>query len=130
MKAGAEKQHPQSDAFEQQFQTRRPRKQTAGWVLVLGLVFVGVALLFPDASVRRAGGVYLSIGLGIYLLCLCAIDLDRYLLPDLLTLPLIGGGLLYSSIYGVGLPLALLGMSLGYGLIAGLAWSKVVLLGT
>lgn len=52
------------------------------------------------------------------LIALAAIDLDTYLLPDSLTLPLLWAGLLFNLISGaVALPSAVLGAALGYGVL-------------
>lgn len=67
--------------------------------------------------------------LGWWLLALAAIDLVAWLLPDLLTLPLLAAGLLLAWLGGgpsplwppVGLPSAALGALLGYLALAGLA---------
>ena len=55
------------------------------------------------------------------LLILSWVDLDRYLLPDVLTLPLIGAGLFYAVTAHGEICLAGLGALIGYGIIAGLA---------
>ncbi|HEY1057893.1 MAG TPA: A24 family peptidase [Limnobacter sp.] len=89
-----------------------------GWrypVVELGCaaLFVGLAALHP------AGWTALALmGFAATLLVLALIDLDTYLLPDDLTLPLLWAGLLFNLIGGV-LPLnqAVMGAMLGYGLL-------------
>lgn len=102
--------------------TRRPLWQTLVGTACLGLSFFVLAIVFRESGVFQGQRLWLSLGLAIWLLALAAIDLDRYLLPDLLTLPLILAGLAYSYVAGVGLSFALAGAIVGYGLIAGLAW--------
>lgn len=88
----------------------------------MGLSFLIVAALFREAPVLNAPWVWFSVILAIWLLALAAIDLDRFLLPDWLTYPLIIMGLVYSIGFGVGAVEAVFGALIGYGLIAGLAW--------
>jgi leader peptidase (prepilin peptidase)/N-methyltransferase len=64
--------------------------------------------------------------LGWWLLALALIDLRSWRLPDALTLPLLALGLLAAALGllpGPGLWLALLGASLGYVFLAGVAWA-------
>lgn len=93
-----------------------------------GLVIVFVlCAIFGDRSLHLIGfKLIASAFLAIMLLVLSWIDLDRYLLPNWLTIPLILVGLAYSYMLGVGLGGALLGAIIGYGLIFGLAlyWRK------
>lgn len=102
--------------------TRRPLWQTLVGTACLGLSFSVLAIVFRETDVFQGQRLWLSLALAVWLLALAAIDLDRFLLPDFLTLPLILVGLVYSYVSGVGLSLALAGAIFGYGLIAGLAW--------
>ncbi|MHA7900609.1 MAG: prepilin peptidase [Henriciella sp.] len=101
---------------------RRPLWQTILGTACLGLSFFVLAWIFRDASVLKAPWLWFSMTLAIWLLALAAIDLDRFLLPNWLTYPLIIIGLVYSIRFGVGPVQSILGAFIGYGFIAGLAW--------
>ncbi len=86
--------------------------------------------MFAAGSERFYGrSTIMSAGLALVLLVLAWIDLDRFLLPDVLTLPLIASGLLYAALFGSGLWSGLAGAIVGYGLVAGLAYFWRVRLG-
>ena len=120
-KAGPETTLNKVDKAHPEF-PRRPLWQTLIGTACLGLSFLVLALVFREADVFQDDRFWLSLGLAVWLLALAAIDLDRYLLPDVLTYPLIIAGLGYSYVSGVGPILAFAGAIIGYGLIAGLAW--------
>jgi leader peptidase (prepilin peptidase)/N-methyltransferase len=67
--------------------------------------------------------MWASLGLGWTLLAMAAIDLRHYLLPDVLTLPLIPAGLAVAWALDPDLvPEHLLGAVLGFVVFAGIAW--------
>lgn len=103
------------------FSTRRPIAQTR---MMFGAIFIGFSALavfgLTQASITPLIGA-VSVILACALLALCWIDLDRYLLLDILTLPLIVSGVTYSALYGVGFWLSVFGGLVGYSVIAGLA---------
>jgi leader peptidase (prepilin peptidase)/N-methyltransferase len=81
-------------------------------------VVLGVALYIgPELQVT-----WEIFPLAIVLLTLTWIDVDRFKLPDVLTLPLIGAGLL-SALFDGRVYSALLGASIGYALIVICAWA-------
>lgn len=85
--------------------------------LATGLLLAAVAARF-GVSVQGAAALVL----GALLLALALIDLEHYLLPDVLTLPGIAAGLLFSLAGGLARPLdavigALLGAALPYAVI-------------
>jgi len=104
------------DAFE-----KRPVWQTR--IAFVGMVTgFAVLALFGSRYGRFYGQTALvSAALALVLLSLTWVDLDRFLLPDVLTLPLIAGGVAYSSLFGAGLWLSLAGALVGYSIVAGLA---------
>lgn len=110
-------QDEETIAFE-----RRPVEQTLILTACLAMSFFAAAYLFLSAPELQPPLLWFSISLAVWLLILAAIDLDRFLLPDLLTYPLILIGLVYSSFLGVGAIQSVAGALSGYGLIAGLAW--------
>lgn len=110
---------PNSDSLDT---FRRPVWQTILGTALLGLSFFVLALAFPNAGILQGGQVWIALMLAIWLLALTAIDLDRFLLPDWLTLPLIALGWLYAYLHGVGWLESLIGSGVGYGLIAILEW--------
>ncbi len=101
---------------------RRPLWQTLVGTACLGLSFLVLAFAFRESAVLQDLKLWMSLALAVWLLALSAIDLDRYVLPDLLTYPLIAVGLVYSHFLGVGLILAVTGAIIGYALIAGIEW--------
>lgn len=90
-----------------------------GWrtPLVEALAGLLAGLLAWRLGLGAQAGLALAVGL--VLIALGLIDLEHGLLPDVLTLPLLAGGLLWQSLAGTGLKYALLG-----GLICGgLMWA-------
>lgn len=83
-----------------------------------------VALLFVVAAIR-AETEYALAGfcvLAAFLVVLAAIDLDHLILPDVLTVPLIGLGVAFNAGPGfIALPLSLLGAVVGYAFLWGVA---------
>ncbi|HEX4842327.1 MAG TPA: A24 family peptidase [Limnobacter sp.] len=78
--------------------------------LACSALFVGVAWLNPPGWIALGLMGFVSA-----LLVLAVIDLDTYLLPDDITLPLLWAGLLFNLATGhVALPNAVLGAALGY----------------
>lgn len=120
MKAGPEK--PQATADPDQLFERRPKAQTALLCALMLLAFVFTAYLFRGSVVLSGDHIWITVFLAAALMTLTAIDLDRYLLPDWLTLPLIILGLGYSYVFGVGALLSGIGAALGYVIIASLAY--------
>ncbi len=102
--------------------TKRPVRQTiAAFVTVLA-AFVVLAIAGQGSGRFEGQMIVWSTALAATLLALVWIDLDRFLLPDILTLPLIVGGVVYSTVAGSGIWLSLFGALVGYSLIAGLAY--------
>ncbi|MDJ0920799.1 MAG: A24 family peptidase [Henriciella sp.] len=85
------------------------------------VVAFALALLIADRFAifewRLAGATFV---LGIGMLILSWIDLDRFLLPDWLTLPLIAFGLIQAWWYGASISESIIGAIVGYALLAGL----------
>jgi len=72
----------------------------------------------PDPSVAVAGAL-----LGWLLLLIAVVDAEHFWLPDILTLPLIGTGLIAAGLLSRGLPIGqILGAVMGFGLLWLLAW--------
>lgn len=96
---------------------RRPKWQT--WVLFSGLTaaFTATAVFSPfhDRFYLPIG--ILSLALASGLLISSWIDLDRYILPDIVTLPLIGLGLVAALLLEQSFIGHLVGAIAGYGLI-------------
>jgi leader peptidase (prepilin peptidase)/N-methyltransferase len=86
------------------------------------LTFAVVAYIFRGSPVLTGDHIWITLFLAGALIMLTVIDLDRYLLPDWLTLPLIILGLGYSYMFGVGVLLSGLGAAIGYVIIASLAY--------
>ena len=107
---------------EPDFSKHRPLWQTSWAFVILLLMFGAVGwfsgLLGPSAS--RAIGV--SMVLALVLLALSWIDLERYILPDVLTLPLIVSGVMLAVVQDGPILESALGALVGYGLVAGLAY--------
>jgi leader peptidase (prepilin peptidase)/N-methyltransferase len=82
-----------------------------------------LAVAASAAFVLSGWLMWASLGLGWTLLALAAIDLRHYLLPDVLTLPLIPAGLAVAWALDLDLvPEHLLGALLGFVVFAGIAW--------
>ena len=101
---------------------RRPIEQTLIGTALLGLIFTAVAIAFSASPVFIGSTLWVSLGLAMSLLAITAVDLDRYIIPDLITLPLIVLGIAYFWASGLSLMESVSGASVGYILIAGLAW--------
>lgn len=100
---------------------RRSLIQTNSATAGLFIVFVFCAIFASDAG-RFVGPMLLvSIMLAAALLILTWIDLDRFLLPNWLTIPLLLAGLAYSYYLGSGFWPAFFGAIVGYGLILGIS---------
>ncbi len=97
-------------------------QQTALVFAILVIVFAGLAVLAAGSDRFYGHSAVISVGLALVLLVLAWVDLDRFLLPDVLTLPLIASGLLYTALFGAGFWLGLAGAGVGYGLVSGLAY--------
>lgn len=96
---------------------QRPKWQTWTGFIALVIVFVLVALLSPERA--RFYGLFgiASIILASGLLIASWIDLDRFILPDVLTLPLIAAGLGVAVYFDNHIWAHVLGAVLGYALI-------------
>lgn len=82
-----------------------------------------LAVAGSAAAVLSGWLLWVSLGLGWALLAMAAIDLRHYLLPDVLTLPLIAAGLAVT--WGVDpalLPEHVIGAVAGFGAFAGIGW--------
>lgn len=117
MKAG-----PDKTKSEEPQLGRRPVGHTLWFLLGLLATFGFVAAIFQNSAVFAGSHIWITLFLASILIALSAIDIDRYILPDWLTLPLILIGVGYSSLFGVGALLSGAGVIIGYGLVAGLAW--------
>ncbi|MBR9835351.1 MAG: prepilin peptidase [Alphaproteobacteria bacterium] len=99
---------------------RRPRRQTVAlFAIVCGAFLVALWLGRANVLADRAslaGSLVLSAGL----LVLSWIDLDRFLLPDALTRPLIVLGLAANVLLGGPVLWSVAGAVVGYGVIFGL----------
>ena len=106
---------------EDQFLTERSVRSTsvlfAGFVC-LCLVMMGV---FRDSAQLKGEAMWFTLLLLVFLAALAWTDFRRFLLPDILTLPLIVLGLVASYRLGSDIVSSLSGTVLGYALIAGLA---------
>ncbi|GAB5457761.1 MAG: hypothetical protein Hens3KO_07910 [Henriciella sp.] len=100
---------------------RRPLIQTNAATAGIFVIFVLCAIMAPDSGRFVGPMLFVSFTLAGVLLILTWIDLDRFLLPNWLTIPLLLLGLVYSYYLGGGFWLALLGAALGYGLILGIS---------
>ncbi|MEQ3746429.1 MAG: A24 family peptidase [Henriciella sp.] len=117
MKAGPDKTLSEEPLLE-----RRPVGETLGFLLGLLAAFVLVAVINRSSFVFTGDHIWVTLFLVGALIVLSAIDIDRYILPDWLTLPLIVIGIGYSALMGTGILLSGLGAVFGYGLVAALAW--------
>lgn len=101
------------------------RYRDGGWAAPPApLITVTAAVFLWAAWVAPAGWILaLSLGLGWTLLCLAAIDLAAFRLPDVFTLPLLAAGLA-ASVLLPGRPFLghLAGAGVGWGLLAALAF--------
>lgn len=104
-----------------EFRTR-PLWQTLLGTACLALSFFILVILVPQSDVLSASRLWLSVILAVWLLALSAIDMHRYLLPDLMTLPLILAGIVYSVMIESNWAASVMGAAIGYGLIAALEW--------
>ena len=120
MKAGPETRKP--TATDTGSFIRRPIGQTLILTALLGLAFAVSAFVFRNQFVFQGDRIWITLFLAGALLILAAIDIDRFLLPDWLTLPLIVLGLGYSYLFGVGLIQSGIGALVGYVTIAALAY--------
>ncbi len=102
--------------------TKRPAWQTITAFAAVLAAFVVLVIAGYDSGRFEGLMIVLSTVLAVALLGLVWIDLDRYILPDMLTLPLIAGGVIYSTLAGVGVWHSLFGALAGYSLISGLAY--------
>ncbi len=85
------------------------------WMLAANL------LLTASSAAARPDELAWSLGLGWTLIVLASVDLAVFRLPDVLTLPLMGAGLVYASLAGdLGGHAA--GLLVGYGSIAVTGW--------
>lgn len=123
MKAGPERPKATANAPERPSPLiLRPLRQTVFLISLLILGFAVISFVFREQYVFQGDHVWITLFLATALVTLGAIDLDRFLLPDWLTLPLIILGLGYSYLFGVGLIQSGAGAIAGYALIAGLAY--------
>jgi leader peptidase (prepilin peptidase) / N-methyltransferase len=89
--------------------------------LLAAVLFLVAAIPALHVSELRLDIVVLSLGLGAVLVAASAIDWDRYLLPDVLMLPLIAAGLPVSWWLGQGTTSwCIVSAAVGYGVIWGL----------
>lgn len=117
MKAGPDKTLSEEPLLE-----RRPVGETLGFLLGLLAAFVLVAVINRSSFVFTGDHIWVTLFLVGALIVLSAIDIDRYILPDWLTLPLIVIGVGYSALMGTGVLLSGFGAIFGYSLVAALAW--------
>lgn len=91
------------------------------------IAYAAIFVLSGNASWTDPTALYASLALGASLILLTYVDLRTGLLPDLLTLPLIVGGLVYAAFGALDWRNALAGAVIGYLLIAGLAalWRRL-----
>jgi len=85
--------------------------------LVTGLLFAGLALLHPPGALLASRLLF-----GCALIVLFAIDLEHQILPNVITIPGIAAGLLFSLIAEPGWRSALLGVAIGGGIPFSIAW--------
>lgn len=102
---------------------RRDLRTTLLWMGMLVAIFVGAWFWNGVAKYPEATAQLVSLGFALCLLVLSAIDLDRFLLPDMLTLPLIISGVIWTGFVQDELLLSTLGAAIGYASLAGLAWA-------
>lgn len=95
----------------------RSCQRPIGWrtpAVEAGLGLIGV-IITAQSGFTPTGG--LTLGLAGGLVALAVIDLEHRLLPQALTLPLLGGGVAWSALAGPGLQTALWGLVVCGGLI-------------
>lgn len=102
---------------------RRELRTTLIWLGLLIIAFVIAWIWNGAAKHSTPADQIVSLGFAVCLLILSAIDLDRFLLPDALTLPLIISGVAWTGFVHQNLFLSTLGAAIGYGGLAGLAWA-------
>ncbi len=90
----------------------------------LALELACPALAWWAACVRSGPDILIGAGLAWTLLLLALLDAEHFWLPDQLTLPLAGAGLLYAWLthHEPNLKDALTGCAIGFGFFWGLAW--------
>ena len=93
-----------------------PTRRRRLWTLFAG------ALLTASACVARSQHLGWSLGLGWTLVVLASVDLAVFRLPDVLTLPLMGAGLVYAALDGGDVGGHAAGLLAGYGSIAATGW--------
>lgn len=101
----------------------RPKWQTWTAFIALVLCFVGVAVASRDSIRFQGWGGIASLFLAASLLILSWIDLDRFLLPDFITIPQTVLGVVVSYKLEQSVWLSLAGAIIGYLLIAGIGWA-------
>lgn len=94
---------------------------TAGLTLLFALIYWGRFEWSPQTHV--GGHWALDLYLAASLLLLSFIDIRRFLLLDVLTLPMIAVGLAFAIFGGGDWVQAVFGAALGYGVFAGLSWA-------
>lgn len=102
---------------------RRAMRTTLVWMAVLAVLFVAAWIWNGSTKYSSPTAQLVSLWLGLALIALSAIDLDRYLLPDWLTLPLIVSGVIWAGVLQGAILMSTLGAVIGYGAIAGLGWA-------
>ena len=102
---------------------RRDLRTTLVWMAVLFAAFAAAWVWNGAAKHATIPSQIVSLGFALSLLSLSAIDLDRFMLPDFLTLPLIVIGVVWTGFVQDQLLLSTLGAAIGYGSLAGLAWA-------
>jgi leader peptidase (prepilin peptidase)/N-methyltransferase len=89
-----------------------------------GIEIAALAVALSAASVLSGWLLWASLGLGWTLLALATIDFRHYLLPDVLTLPLIPAGLAVTyALDPTLLEERALGAALGFGAFAAIGWA-------
>src|SRR5262249_51265689 len=99
-------------------------KTSIGWFYPL-IELGAIAVALWSAIVFSGAALWVSCALGWTLLALAATDIKYYLLPDVLTLPLIAGGLLATALLGTDPP-AYNVLSDLIGAVAGYAFVRVL----
>ncbi|MEM9939188.1 MAG: A24 family peptidase [Pseudomonadota bacterium] len=102
-------------------------RKAAAATLALAVVFSVFASVAVVTMTSSTPFLIASAGLAVCLLYLTYEDLRSLLLPDVLTLPLLVAGLIWSTFWGVGPLLSVLGACLGYGLVFALEvyWRRI-----
>ncbi len=96
-------------------------------LVVLTCSFTLIWVVFGRHTHGQGMALYASVLFSVWLLLLSYIDLRTFLLPDVLTLPLFAGGLIWSVTYGGGWFGSLIAALAGYLLVGGLAvfWRRM-----